>query len=136
MINSEINERRRSMRAYRILNVRHRLHKRSVPPNKSWNLTVTENMSAYGILFTSPIPYSIDDIIEMEVVMSGVLDVFKGYARVVWAAKRKKSNAYSIGVEYVGLRPKKNNPKKSTTKVKAKSKAKTPLRKKSKKRNK
>ena len=103
-------ERRDSPRSKRIVTVRHRLHKRGGKKcNEIWMLSTTENMSASGLLFVSAIDYKANDIIEIQVVMSGVLDLFNGYGKVVRAAKGKKN--FQIAVRYVELKSRKRSAK-------------------------
>ena len=102
-------ERRDSIRAKRIITVRHRLvqHKeKKLDSDSLWQLSMTENMSLSGALFASAVSYSIDDIIELQVVMSGVLEIFNGYAKVMRVVKQKGGH-YNVGVKYVELKIKK-----------------------------
>jgi len=99
-------DRRDSVRAKRIITVRHRLIKhdgRKV--NSMWQVAATENMSLSGLLFVSALVYHLGDIIELQVVMSGVLDIFNGYGKVV-RVFRNKGDYYQIAVKYVDLKPK------------------------------
>jgi len=99
-------DRRDSVRAKRIITVRHRLIKhdgRKV--NSMWQVAATENMSLSGLLFVSALVYHLGDIIELQVVMSGVLDIFNGYGKVV-RVFRNKGGYYQIAVKYVDLKPK------------------------------
>ncbi len=109
-------ERRDSVRAKRIITVRHRLVKHN---NKSmsspWQLATSENMSLSGLLFVSPTNYHPDDILELQVVMSGVLDIFNGYGKVI-RSTRNKGGHYLVGIKYVDLKIK-TRPAKSLLKV-------------------
>ena len=99
-------ERRDSPRSKRIVTVRHRLHKRgSKKINAMWMLSTTENMSASGLLFVSASDYKAGDLIELQVVMSGILDLFNGYGKVVRVEKGKKN--LKIAIKYVELKLKK-----------------------------
>ena len=98
-------ERRDSVRAKRIITVRHRLHKHNGRKvNSMWQLSTTENMSLSGSLFISAIAYNLSDIIELQVVMSGILDIFNGYGKVV-RVSRNKGGYYHVAVKYVDLKP-------------------------------
>ena len=104
MIKTNFQDRRDSVRVKRIVTVRHRLHKRlSKKYNDIWQLATTEDMSYSGLLFASVLPYKPGDIIELEVVMSGVLYLFKGYGSVVRVSENRKGY-YHIGVKYVDLK--------------------------------
>ena len=102
-------ERRDSIRAKRIITVRHRLvqHKeKKLDADSLWQLSMTENMSLSGALFSSAIAYSFGDIVELQVVMSGVLEIFNGFAKVMRVTKIK-GGIYQVGVKYVDLKIKK-----------------------------
>ena len=100
-------ERRDSVRASRIITVRHRLFKHNGRKVDSpWQLSTTENMSLSGLLFVSAIAYDADDVVELQVVMSGILDIFNGYGKVM-RSSRNKGGYYHVGVKYVDLKSKK-----------------------------
>ena len=106
-------ERRDSIRAKRIITVRHRLVKHNNRKVESmWQLATTENMSLSGQLFVSALPYHAGDIVELQVVMSGALDIFNGYGKVV-RASRNKGGHYLVAVRYVDLKPKRRRPAKT-----------------------
>ena len=109
---SKYEERRDSVRAKRIITVRHRLVKHNNRKAESiWQLATTENMSLSGLLFMSAIPYHVGDIIELQVVMSGVLDIFNGFGKVM-RSSRNKGGYYHVGIKYVDLKPKRRSAKK------------------------
>ena len=102
-----IEDRRSARRAPRILNIRHRLHKRKGKTvNSPLYVSMTENMSVNGILFKSAAPYFVDDIIELEVVLSGALNIFRGFARIVRVDKNKAAGGYMIAVTLIDLKKK------------------------------
>ncbi|MBF0504447.1 MAG: PilZ domain-containing protein [Candidatus Omnitrophica bacterium] len=104
--NSKFEERRDSVRAKRIITVRHRIVKHKGRRVESiWQLAVTEDMSISGLLFVSALEYHPADIIELQVVMSGVLDIFNGFGRVV-RVFRNKGGYYQVAVKYVDLKSK------------------------------
>src|SRR5580704_14818902 len=97
-------ERRDSVRAKRIITVRHRLVKHNGRKTDSiWQLATTENMSLSGLLFVSALAYHAGDIVELQVVMSGVLDIFNGFGKVI-RTTRNKGGYYQVGVRYVDLK--------------------------------
>ena len=103
--------RRVSVRARRIVTVRHRLFKRSGKKFAAgWMLSTTENMSATGLLFNSPVVYKLNDVVEVQVVMSGILDIFNGVGKVV-RVETKRGGYYYIAVHYVGLKPRRRSAK-------------------------
>lgn len=103
-----VEDRRRSTRAKRILTIRHRLSKRKAKTvrNADWHLSMTEDMSATGLLFATAEPYQIKDVIELQVVISGVLDIFRGYAKVVRVQKKASGVMYQVAVAYCDLKSK------------------------------
>jgi hypothetical protein len=102
-----LEERRDSIRAKRIITVRHRLVEHNGKKTDSmWQLSTTENMSLSGLLFVSALPYHLGDVVELQVVMSGVLDIFNGYGKVM-RSSRNKGGYYHVGVKYVDLKIKK-----------------------------
>ena len=104
-------ERRDSVRAPRIITVRHRLVKhKSKRVESMWQLSTTENMSLSGLLFVSAYAYGAGDIVELQVVMSGVLDIFNGYGQVM-RVLRNKGGHYHVGVKYVDLKQKNRSAK-------------------------
>lgn len=104
-------ERRDSVRANRIITVRHRLIKRNHRKvNSMWQLATTENMSLSGLLFVSALAYQSDDVLELHVVMSGVLDIFNGFGKVIRSTKNK-GGYYKIAVKYVDLKSKRRSAK-------------------------
>ena len=104
MIKTNVQERRDSVRIKRIVTVRHRLHKRDNKKREDiWQLATTEDMSYSGLLFNSVLPYEKEDIVELQVVMSGVLYLFNGYGRVVRVLKNHKEY-FQIAVKYVDLK--------------------------------
>ncbi|MDE2028072.1 MAG: PilZ domain-containing protein [Candidatus Omnitrophica bacterium] len=99
-------ERRDSIRAKRIITVRHRLVKHNNRKVHSmWQLATTENMSLSGLLFVSALPYQANDVIELHIIMSGLIDIFNGFGRVV-RVTRNKGGYYKVGVRYIDLKPK------------------------------
>ncbi|MBF0489330.1 MAG: hypothetical protein HQL15_01755 [Candidatus Omnitrophica bacterium] len=97
-------ERRDSIRAQRIVTVRHRLVKHNGRKVSSpWQVSLTENMSLSGLLFVSAIPYEKEDWIEVDVVMSGILDIFKGYGQVIRSTLHN-AGYYYVAIKYVDLK--------------------------------
>jgi hypothetical protein len=103
---SSYEERRDSIRAQRIVTVKHRKVKhKGKTVSAKWQISLTENMSLSGLLFVSPVVYEKNDIVEVEVVMSGILDIFKGFGEVIRATQHKAGH-YHIAVKYVDLKAK------------------------------
>ncbi|MCK5580011.1 MAG: PilZ domain-containing protein [Candidatus Omnitrophica bacterium] len=91
-------DRRKGVRAKRILSVQYRLFKGKGTSSR-WYLSTTQDMSYSGIAFLSEVPFKIDDILELNVVMSGVLDVIEGYGQVVRVIKKEHDAQYVIAVK-------------------------------------
>ena len=111
MIKKTGEERRRFQRAERILSIKHRLYKRKgkVYHDRSWNwhLSSTRNMSLGGLLFSSNIFYEKGDIIELEVVMSGILNVFNGFGKVLRSEPTKAGLIFNIAITFCSIKPQK-----------------------------
>jgi len=101
------NERRKAIRANRVVAISHRLIKRRLKNRiASWSLSTTKNMSISGLLFMSEVPYKVGDIVEVNVVVSGMIDIIKGLARVVRVAEAGDTS-FEVAVQLVGDKPKK-----------------------------
>ena len=97
----ELIDRRNGVRANRVIAVKHRLIKRGSRKQATvWSLSTTKNMSVSGILFMSPVEYHVGDHIELEVVLSGMIDVFNGTAEVV-RARAASFNSFDIAAKYI-----------------------------------
>ena len=116
-------ERRQAIRAKRVLSIQYRLLKsRSVILDKSWHLSTTQDMSIGGLTFYTECEYRIGDIVELHVVMSGVLDIFSGSARVLRIEKKKNGAFQLVAVKFIESKDKSRNAKsyKSLSKLKTK----------------
>jgi hypothetical protein len=97
-------ERRESIRANRVLEVKHRLIKRNGRKREGlWSMSTTKNMSVCGLLFLSPVSYQSGDIIELEVVMSSVIDIYKGQAQVV-RVHEASGSSFDVAAKYVEVK--------------------------------
>jgi c-di-GMP-binding flagellar brake protein YcgR len=102
MVKQAFENRRTAVRAQRILSIQYRVVKtKTRNADKHWHLSTTHDMSATGLSFLSDIEYRIDDILEMHVVMSGVLDVFKGYGQVVRIDKKDTGSFCFVALKFV-----------------------------------
>lgn len=94
-------ERRKGERVSRVVAIRHRLIKRSGRKTPSaWSLSTTKNMSHSGLLFLSSIPYRKGDILELQVVMSGIIEIYNGQAQVVRVIEIGDTS-FDVGVKNV-----------------------------------
>ncbi|HPB69072.1 MAG TPA: PilZ domain-containing protein [Candidatus Omnitrophota bacterium] len=102
MVKQPIGEMRQALRAKRILSIQFRIVKTRIrKADKRWHLSTTHDMSFLGLAFFSDIPLHVDDIIEMNVVMSGILDIFKGYGQVVRVEKKAAGVFFLIAIKFV-----------------------------------
>ncbi len=104
-VDRSVIERRKGERVNRVVAVRHRLVKRAGKKDPSeWSLSTTRNMSYSGLLFLSQVPYRKDDIVELQVVMSGIIDIFHGQAQVM-RIMEVGSSSFDVGVKYIYPKP-------------------------------
>jgi hypothetical protein len=102
MVQQVVQERRSYIRAKRILSIQYRLAKgRRKSAEKSWGLSTTQDLSLEGLSFYTDREYCKDDILNVHVVMSGVLDVFRGYGRVVRVERKKTGVCFLAAVKFV-----------------------------------
>ncbi len=100
MVKQFVEERRRWTRADRVLCVEFRLVKsKRTQADKSWALSMTKDMSAKGIAFYTEREFVVGDMLEVRVTMSGILDILKGFARVVRVERKTMGAFYLVGVE-------------------------------------
>ena len=98
MAKKSFQERRSAIRTKRILSIQYRLHGEKAK-NEAWHLSTTHDMSVSGISFLSEVAFNVDDILELQVVMSGVLDIFKGYSKVIRVEKKSTGSYYLIAIK-------------------------------------
>ena len=117
MVRAKIPERRKFPRTKHVLCIYHRLYKRKGKLAQShWNSSITENMSLGGVLFASNVHYQLNDLLQLKVFMSGALNVFEGYGKVVRIDHRRVISIYKTAICFA--------PPKNKTLPKAKSKTK------------
>lgn len=94
-------ERRNGERVSRVVAIRHRLIKRGGRKAPSvWSLSTTKNMSHSGLLFLSAVPYRKGDVLEIQVVMSGVIDIYRGLAEVMRVTE-VGNTSFDVGVKNI-----------------------------------
>jgi|GEM_PF-665039 len=114
MVKQSAEERRQEIRAKRILSIQYRIVRSRVKNFDSrWHLSTTSDMSLSGIAFLSDIPLQIDDLIELQVVMSGILDICKGYGKVIRVEKKATGAFYMAAVKFIESPLKKKRSKSS-----------------------
>ena len=89
-------DRRAHIRAKRVLSIEYRLFKKTHKRmDNAWKLSITHDMSAGGLSFYTDSQFASGDLIELRVVLSGLLDIFNGYGRVI-RTQKKKTGAFSF----------------------------------------
>ena len=115
MVKQSVSEKRQALRAKRILSIQYRLVKTRIrKADKRWHLSTTHDMSFLGLAFFSDIPLHVDDVIELNVVMSGILDIFKGYGKVVRVEKKITGAFFLVAIKFVDY---KKPPRKKTSRT-------------------
>ncbi|MBP9854692.1 MAG: PilZ domain-containing protein [Candidatus Omnitrophica bacterium] len=105
-------ERRQYIRAKRVLSVEFKLIKSSRKNvDHSTHISTTEDMSLGGISFYSPFKYMTDDVLNIRVVMSGVLEIFTGPAKVVRSIEKKSGTVFLVAVKFLKTATKKRSAK-------------------------
>ena len=95
-------ERRNWIRAKRVLSIEYRLNKSSRKRfDTDWHLSTTQDMSLGGLAFYTDKEYKVGDIIELHVVMSGILDIFNGYGKVIRVEKKRSGTYFLVAVKFV-----------------------------------
>ncbi len=103
MVKPMIKERRCCSRATRILSIEYRLYKsRRQHSDPNWHLSTTEDVSPEGLSFYSDYEYRPGDILDVRVVMSGLLEVFKGQGEVVRAEQKRLGACFFIALRFAG----------------------------------
>jgi len=100
--NPSFDERRQAIRSKRILSIQFRLIKgrNKKRENTDWHISTTIDMSSLGVSFAADTAYAIGDILEMQMVMSGVIDIYKGFGQVV-RIEQKKEGIFLIAVKFI-----------------------------------
>lgn len=102
MVKQMTQERRFWVRAKRVLSIQYRLVKsRRKNLDTSWHLSMTEDMSYGGLSFYTDQEYKKGEVLELHVVMSGILDIFNGFGKVVRAQRKATGSYFLTAVEFV-----------------------------------
>ncbi|MBI5023441.1 MAG: PilZ domain-containing protein [Candidatus Omnitrophica bacterium] len=104
MVKTMIKERRGCSRTTRILSIEYRLYKsRRQHSDPNWHLSTTEDVSPAGLSFYSDYEYRPGDILDVRVVMSGLLEVFKGPCEVVRAEQKRLGACFFIALRFASF---------------------------------
>ncbi|MDP8211809.1 MAG: PilZ domain-containing protein [Candidatus Zapsychrus exili] len=103
MVKQANKEKRQWIRAKRILSIQHRLSKPRAKGSAvmPWRLSTTQDMSIGGLAFYSDFEYRANEIVDVHVVMSGILDIFKGSCKVIRVEKKKTGAYYLVAVKFI-----------------------------------
>ncbi|MCA9406846.1 MAG: PilZ domain-containing protein [Candidatus Omnitrophica bacterium] len=102
MVKKKIEERRHTERAKHVLSIQYRLNtSKRKSTDKSWHLSTTQDMSAGGLSFLTDQDFITGDILDVKVVMSGVLDIYKGKGEIVRVMKKRTGANSLIGIQYL-----------------------------------
>ena len=103
MVKPMIKERRSYSRTKRILSIEYRLYKsRRRPTDQQWHLSTTEDISPESLSFYSDYEYHPGDILDVRVVMSGLLEVFKGQGEVTRVEQKRLGACFFIALRLAG----------------------------------
>ena len=102
MVKQVVQEHRRYIRAKHILSIQYRLaQSQRKDTDYDWRLSTTQDMGLEGLSFYTDREYCKGDILDIHVVMSGILDVFKGYGEVVRIERKKSGACVLAAVKFV-----------------------------------
>ncbi len=93
-------ERRKYPRVARILSIQYRLKRSKYKDadKTTWYNSNTHDMSVEGVAFITSRAFMVGDILELQVVMSGILNVVSAEGKIV-RIEEKKRDKYLIGVQ-------------------------------------
>ncbi|MCA9401815.1 MAG: PilZ domain-containing protein, partial [Candidatus Omnitrophica bacterium] len=102
MVKISQKERRRWVRAKRVMSIEYRIKKsKRKLADSGWHLSTTHDMSIGGLSFYSELELEEGDLIDLSVCLSGVLEIFNGPAKVVRVEKRKTGAVFLVGVKFL-----------------------------------
>lgn len=102
MVKQALSERRRYVRAKRILSIQFKLAKgqrRGV--DRSLGLSTTQDLGTGGLSFYTDREYCAGDILDLHIIMSGILDIYKGQAQVVRISRKKSGACFLAAVKFI-----------------------------------
>lgn len=116
MVKELLQERRSWLRAKRVVSIQFRLiQSRGKHTDKAWHLSMTEDMGLGGVSFYAETEYQINDVLEIHIMMSGILDLFKGYGKIVRIEKKAMGVCYLVAVKFVERESKSRNLRRPTS---------------------
>lgn len=110
-------ERRYCPRAKRIMSIEYRLVKTNrTAADKNWHLSITQDMSCNGLTFYSEQELKKDEQLEVQIIMSGILEIYKGKAKVIRSERKKMGANYLTAITFIKKVSASSAPKKKTSK--------------------
>lgn len=126
MVKAAASERRQWIRAKRVMSIQYRLVKaRQKNFDDSWCLSMTHDMSVGGLSFFTDREFRKNDLLELHVIMSGVLEIYNGFGKVVRVEKKKTGAYFLTAVKFVDKQLKARKVKSYITKPRSKKKKKS-----------
>ena len=110
MVKQVTAERRTWVRAKRVLSIQFRFLKGVSHESKHiWHLSTTQDMSVGGLSFYTDREYHAGDVLDVKVVMSGLLDIFNGFAQVVRVEKKRTGAFFLVAIKFISnkIKPRK-----------------------------
>ncbi len=102
MVKQTSRKHRHHVRAKRILSIQYKLAKgQKKTADKAWGLSTTQDISSTGVSFYSDREYGVGDILNIHVIMSGVMDIYKGYGKVVRVERKRSGICFLTAVKFV-----------------------------------
>ena len=102
MVKQAVGERRRHIRAKRVLSVEFKLVKsQRKNTDRSWSLSTTQDISSGNISFYTDQEYRSGDILNLHIIMPGVWDIYKGYGKVVRVERKESGVCFLIAVKFI-----------------------------------
>ena len=109
MVKTETRERRKFERAERVLSIEFRLVSQAKSRrDHSWRVAMTSDISRGGVSFYTDARLKEGDRIEMKIVMSGMIEIYSGHAKVTRTEKRPSAVYSLVAVVLIPETTKKN----------------------------
>lgn len=119
MVKQVNKERRQFIRAKRVLSIQFSLHKSNRKNvDKTAHLSTTHDMSVGGLTFYTDQEFKTGDVLNVHVMMSGMLDIFKGKGRVKRVERRRNAAHYLVAIQFLDNPPQKRSAKRHVIKRK------------------
>ena len=102
MVKQVRSERRSYVRAKRVMSIQFRIVKsRRRKIYSDWYISTTKDMSIGGLAFYTDQDLRVNDVLEIKVSMSGILDIFKGFAKVLRVERKRTAAHYLVAIKII-----------------------------------